>query len=333
MTPAVVVELAPVEAASPMAAVLVQACSDAVRGARGCVRADGAESDAGVVAIVSWDGADRRVVRIEVGRKSAVAAAWRTREVAFERGDAEVERWRAAGIVIAVLVGELEAEPALAKDTAAVSAPGAAPGSASTPTPTRAADARPAPSPRDAGRSGPADDGRRGWTLGAPMRSVTLLLSTRLAQGTEGRTWLGLGGRAEVPLGGAGVRVGASVEWLEGRVAPVIIDATSLGAAISLTRRLGELPIEVTARADGRARLLQVHADDFVAGSDDAGRWVGGVGGGLDVAWEPSGRWALVGEGSYTRWFGTTAVDVQGARIAFIGASQWAAGLGVRAAW
>jgi hypothetical protein len=83
------------------------------------VRARSEEStDPRAIAVVSWLGQSE--VSIEVGLGREQAPAWRTRNLAFETGDPEVERWRAIGFTIALLVGDDGLEPAvpLPKDAA-----------------------------------------------------------------------------------------------------------------------------------------------------------------------------------------------------------------------
>ncbi len=77
-------------------------------------------SEPRAIAVVSWTGAAE--VSIEVGLREQ-PPAWRTRNLAFEAGDPEVERWRAIGFTIALLVGDDAVEPAATLPEDAAPAP------------------------------------------------------------------------------------------------------------------------------------------------------------------------------------------------------------------
>ncbi len=101
----VVVELAPADAPPTLADALLDSCSVALR--RGiCARADTLEaSSAQATAVIVWNGLD---VRIEVGVQREGRPLWVLRELSFSSSDPEVERWRAAGLTVASLVGEVQ---------------------------------------------------------------------------------------------------------------------------------------------------------------------------------------------------------------------------------
>jgi hypothetical protein len=105
-SPAVVVEMSASDASTPYAQVLVEACTDGLRGGGPCALEGSAAGDtARAVAIVSWEGIGRGAAKIEVGVRRAAHADWLTRHVTFDPSDAEVERWRSVGLIIATLVG------------------------------------------------------------------------------------------------------------------------------------------------------------------------------------------------------------------------------------
>jgi hypothetical protein len=119
-SPAVVVEMSASDAGTSYAQVLVEACSDGLRGGGPCALEGSAASDsARAVAIVSWEGVGRSAAKIEVGVRRAAHADWLTRRVTFAASDAEVERWRSVGLIIATLVGGGEG----AKDSLPAPAP------------------------------------------------------------------------------------------------------------------------------------------------------------------------------------------------------------------
>jgi len=113
---AVVVEIAPQDGASSMARVLLTTCSGAVRVPGGCVvEADTQRVRPEAIAIVSWSDAERRGARVEVGTQRAERSDWVSRDISFHPGDQEIERWRAVGLLIAALVGEVLQEPEASK--------------------------------------------------------------------------------------------------------------------------------------------------------------------------------------------------------------------------
>lgn len=106
--PVVVVEIAPPNAPVELARSLVAACSGAIDQGRCSLVAD--EPDDVVpraIAIVSWDGAEHLRVRIEVGIRRAERAQWLSRTMSFRAEDDPAERWKAAGLTVATLVGEV----------------------------------------------------------------------------------------------------------------------------------------------------------------------------------------------------------------------------------
>lgn len=88
---------------------MLEACSAGLRGAR-CVRAPGADAvQPHAIAMVSWRGSSGVSIEVGLGRQSP--PVWRTRELSFEAADPELERWRAVGFTIALLVGDEAWQP------------------------------------------------------------------------------------------------------------------------------------------------------------------------------------------------------------------------------
>ena len=115
MTPSapVVIEMLAADADTPFARVLVGACSEGLRDGGPCaLEGATAGASARAVAIVSWDGEDRASAKIDVGVRRGGRADWHTRRVSFAASDAQAERWRSVGLIIATLVGaETPPEP------------------------------------------------------------------------------------------------------------------------------------------------------------------------------------------------------------------------------
>jgi hypothetical protein len=107
MLPALVVDLGSQLGPNETAWVL-DACNAAI--VKGTCELDTTASEAPrAVAIVRLIGAEGRSVRIEIGLREADRDSWSVRALEFAAQDPARERWRSVGLVLATLVGELEA--------------------------------------------------------------------------------------------------------------------------------------------------------------------------------------------------------------------------------
>jgi hypothetical protein len=110
MLPAVVVDLGS-QLGPEEAAWVLDACNAAI--VTGTCELDTTATEAPrAVAIVRLLGSDGRSVRIEVGLREADRASWSVRAIEFAPHDPARERWRSVGLVLATLVGEVEAAQA-----------------------------------------------------------------------------------------------------------------------------------------------------------------------------------------------------------------------------
>jgi hypothetical protein len=117
MLPVVAVEIAPADAPPTLADALIASCSTTLR--RGaCTRADTVEASAEVqaTAVVVWKD-EGLTVRVEVGVKRDGEPSWVVRQLSFTSSDEPIERWRAAGLTVASLVGEIETRQSAASQT------------------------------------------------------------------------------------------------------------------------------------------------------------------------------------------------------------------------
>lgn len=113
---AIVIEITATDASSPYTAALLEACTRGSRANVPCLLpSEGDATPPAMVAVVTWEGTERRAVQVQVGAHRTAGPEWSNRHLTFNESDAEVERWRAVGLVIATLAGEVfEAEPARA---------------------------------------------------------------------------------------------------------------------------------------------------------------------------------------------------------------------------
>jgi hypothetical protein len=244
-------------------AVLIAACTRAAA-PNECISSEvrTGESPLGV-AIVRREG-DR--ARIELGLRSVVSAEWATRDLIFQPGDDELERYRAIGFAIGTLVARrLEPPPPPPAATEQPPPPVQTPAE----TPVAPPAAAPGPKPRARRRSTWLDvTGTVGLGLvpGPPRAGASLRVGSELAPG-------GFFGGAEI---GYAERTGdpaLRVRWLS--------LAAGIGHPIGL--RLSSLGI------DARL-LLVVERISFTAvdgtRSDGAARWKPGVSAAMDAHWQ-----------------------------------------------
>jgi hypothetical protein len=109
MASTIAVTLPPADVASPLAPALLETCTLGAQPRGQCVLGqDAMEPEEGAsVAIVAWDGPGRTAAHLEVGMRRGARSTWRTRDVTFAFGDAEVEKWRTVGFAIATVAEDL----------------------------------------------------------------------------------------------------------------------------------------------------------------------------------------------------------------------------------
>lgn len=103
MLPVVAVQIAPADHAPALEAGLLAACSAGLERAQ-CVSARSAGTEPRAIAVVSWITPEH--ASIEVGLANAEEPVWLSREIEFTANDPDVERWRAVGFTIALLVDD-----------------------------------------------------------------------------------------------------------------------------------------------------------------------------------------------------------------------------------
>jgi len=267
----VVVEVYAPQPSSQELAVLLAACSRAAT-PHECVDAEskGAEPPLGV-AIVRRDG-DR--ARIELGLRSVVSSQWSTRDLVFQPGDDELERYRAIGFAVGTLVAR-ESEPAQPSPAeAAVESPPPV-----TPPPAERAktpERRPAPSPRRPRAAWLDASGGVGLGLvpGPPRAGGSLRAALELVpRGVFGVVEGGYAERSGDPL--------LRVRWLSGAIGlghPLAPNSRSLGVDVRLLFAVER--VSVTALSG--------------SSTDDAARWKPGVAAAVDGHWDITPPIALV---------------------------------------
>jgi hypothetical protein len=251
-------------------AVLIAACTRAAS-PNECITAEqrSAESPLGV-AIVRRDG-DR--ARIELGLRSVVKAEWSTRDLVFQPGDDELERYRAIGFAIGTLVArrlEPPAPPAEAKAPA--------------PSEAKAPEPRHEPPRRDAPQPAPPK-----------QRSTWLDMSGSVGLGLiPGPPRAGGSLRAASELSPAGFYATIEMGYAE-RSGDEVLRASWLSAGFGLGHPLG-LRLR-SLGVDGRLLLVVERLSlSAVEGSrtDGATRYKPGLAAAIDAHWELSPPLGLV---------------------------------------
>ena len=262
MPAAVVVEVYAPQPSTSELAVLLAACSRAAT-PHECISSDTKSADPPLgVAIVRRDG-DR--ARIELGLRSVVSAQWSTRDLVFQVGDDELERYRAIGFAIGTLVArEVEPPPPAQAERPAPPAP--APSVAP-----------PAPAVRER-PAAPQTHLRRGaWVDAAGTVGLGLIPGPPRAGGSLRAAFelvpRGIFGVAE---GGYAERSGDAslrVRWLN----------AALGIGHPLAPNLHSLGVDVRLLFALERMSLAARRDSSV---DDAARWKAGVTAAIDGHWD-----------------------------------------------
>jgi hypothetical protein len=295
MAPGVVIEMAAPDRDSPHARALVESCTRGVREGPCALAKKPADSEPlGALAIVAWS-AGHRVARIEVGIRRADRAEWLSRKIEFGPADAEVERWRAVGLVIATLVGDVRA--ALEAPKAAAPPPAAPP-----PAPVRDTSAPPRPAPIrhdtfwfDAAAvvATALDDGV--WQVGPSVRASAAPLRFPVFGSVSGR-W------SIRPTDGSNL----GVQWW----------SFSIGVGVSLSP-VASVPVRVEPRAELALQHTRASVVEAGSGASDAeGRWTLGGRLAADAVWAPGSRFGAFVGAEASIFPGTTEVLVRGRPLA-----------------
>jgi hypothetical protein len=108
MVAPVVIDLGVADAPRESIQVLVDACTQAARETECHLVRDAPEGPYAAIAIVTWEAGER--IRIEVGVRRTEGAEWRSRELTFQPGDVELERYKSVGFVIGTLATAQDGE-------------------------------------------------------------------------------------------------------------------------------------------------------------------------------------------------------------------------------
>ena len=243
---------------------LLAACSRAAT-PHECVSSENKASEPPLgVAIVRRDGDH---ARIELGLRSVVTAQWTTRDLQFQAGDDELERYRAMGFAIGTLVAR-EIEPPKPAEPAPAPAPSApvAPAPAAPPVQVRERPTAPKPRERRATWVDVAGSLGLGLIPGPPRAGGSLRAAFELIP-------RGLFGVAETAYAERGMDSQLRVRWL----------SAALGVGHPLAPNLRSVGIDV--RLLFVLERMTLTAERGLA-EDDASRWKPGVSAAIDGHWD-----------------------------------------------
>lgn len=271
MVAPVVIDLGIADAPRESIQVLVDACTQAASETQCHLVRDAPEGPYAAIAIVTWEAGDR--IRIEVGVRREQGAEWRSRELAFQPGDAEIERYKSVGFVIGTLAS------AQHPDAGRPSTPASEEPTREEPAPEPL---RPPPSERLPPREPPRP--LRGWVSvsaiagrafseGAPRLGGSLRVGVRLVSSLSVMVSAGAASRPRDDQG-------LLLSWLDAGV--------GLGVALGAPRSS-----RLELRADVLVERLSAEARS-ASDVDAAGRTQPAARVGLDGVWQLAAPFALV---------------------------------------
>ncbi len=324
----IVVEVAPADSPTDLRAALLDACSHAVHDAH-CVESTGdVASEPSVVAIVSWrDGAH---VKLQVALRPE--HQWVVREIDFDERNPPEERWRAVGLVIGTLAGEItRAERPSAGELPPPPSPPAPPEPAETqPEPPNPRPAPPA-APERRPNTGPRPPAPRTRATAAPERRVWVD-----AQATAGpaldagpfRVGGELGARVRLGALPLDASVAASYSTAMGRWKGVHSTFVEGFAGFGIQAPLGRT-LRASAHAEALAERVDVTLRTLEAGGPlAAGRWFAGARLRADLRLPVARRWEVFAGGGASALVAGADVRVQSTRVATVPVFTYALGAG-----
>jgi hypothetical protein len=273
MVAPVVIDLGVADAPRESIQVLVDACTQAAADTECHLVRDAPQGPYAAIAIVTWEVGDR--IRIEVGVRRAEGAEWRSRELTFQPGDVEVERYKSVGFVIGTL--------ATAEDADNARRPAEAPSrEAPLPVEPPLKPLEPAPSEPLKARSGPTP--LKGWVSvsavaaravseGAPRLGGSLRVGVRLVSSLSVMVSAGASSRPRDERG-------LLLSWLD----------TGIGLGVALGSPSSS---RVELRLDALLERLSAEARSS-SDVDAAGRTQPAARLGADVVWQLTTPFALV---------------------------------------
>ena len=296
--PVVLVELAPPDAPPALSDVLVSACSRAVAEGR-CSLVAGVDDDVVLqaAAIVSWEGTESLRVRVEVGIRRSERSQWHSRRMSFRAEDDLAERWKAVGLTIATLVGEV-VPPAPA---------------ASTPLPARPPVPVPIPhAVRDRTTPSPSP------SKPPPARPLWIEGAGLIGRGLEAKSWR-MGASLAV---GYDIFDAPLVPYVAASRATQVLGSNATSASWTTTGvgLVYVAPLTPTlglrTRGEMFAQRIGVSAHpEGEAASDSGAQWVGGAKLGLDIIVPAQARFSFVFGAETWTTSGRVTVTVQGRSI------------------
>ncbi len=299
MQTAVVVEIDSVaEVAAPQVQALLESCDLGMQGQARCVLGPGAPGSRGAAhATVVWYESENPLASVEVRLRGKNGEKRKARELAFSQGDPPVERWRATGFAIAIVVGDIIAE----EDQ---TSPPAVPASSA---------------PRET--ASPASERTGPWWLDGRFSMARGIEGAPAALGGE----LGASRRLDARWL-LSTAVGFSAQ--QNNHIDVLRPSACFGVGFLAPQLWNHLAFSL--RVQPRIEYIDATGEDASGAAGHAGRWAFGFGQALDAAWMASDAFGVVGGVELRELTGPTAVEEHGLEVALVPAIDFAVQLGVQ---
>jgi hypothetical protein len=308
MVAPVVIDLGVADAPRESVQVLVDACTQAAAETECHLVRDAPEGPYAAIAIVTWEAGDR--IRIEVGVRQQEGAEWRSRELTFQPGDVELERYRSVGFVIGTL--------ATTRDAANKQGSAAAESREEPPAEPPPAPLRPAPSERLPSQEPPAPlkgwvsvsgVASRGFSRGAPRLGGSFRVGVRLVSNLSATVSAGASSRPRDERG-------LMLSWLD----------TGLGLALALGEPTSS---RLELRLDALVERLSAEARSATDVAAE-GRTQPAARLGVDGVWQLARPFALVAGAELLARPSATHFRVGGVEVGSTGLLEVGGALGAR---
>lgn len=306
MLPVIAVDVAPADASAANVATMLEACTLGLPRGR-CIGGEASLSSSSeslvAVAVVTWS-ADGLEVHVELGKRAEQHKGWLGQTLEFHSSDPLDERWRTTGFAIASLAGRAEViVPTKDDDDRSVTG-----------------DTPPPRLPRDESsdqveRERRQRQKRSGEGLPNPRTWLALSVGPSMGRGLDDDS-LRVGGWGKVAAWpfSLPVFVAGSLDASGAPAAPenlgVIWITPRLSLGFSFAHSATDLELRVG--AGGVFEHVLLSATEAGGGTDDAARWMLGVGLDAELSWPASGDLAGLFGFRFAHFDGGTGVVVDG---------------------
>jgi hypothetical protein len=284
------------------------------------------------IAVVSWRSPAR--AEVQVGLKEGKRNAWLSRELTFSESDARLERWRAVGLTIATLVGELtEAQPEAQTSERTAGAKPSEPAEANAPEKPAQPLSRAQP-PTAAGAGPVPAQSKASADAFATGRFFSLETGGLVGPGLRGGAWrVGPYLRLSYDLSELPIYAHADLSYavlLSAAEPRMTWLSVGLGAGAFLAVGAARLELE----GAGLMRRTGASARHPATGAEDSGgEWMPGLGAAARVGWPAHRQFSLTGGVEGSVLLRGIRVTNAGQDVGSVPPVSWAVSGGFRVSW